>query len=130
MNNTTTVNEQDMVTYVYGIASICHEVNRGYCESLGDFTIQPWEQASADIKQNAMNGVVFRLSNPLSTPKDMHTNWVKDKTRAGWVYGEVKDAERLTHPCIVPYESLPQEQRTKDNIFMAVVDSSRKLFGI
>lgn len=139
MSNTTTAadittanpfGENEMATFVYGIASVCHEVNRAYCESMGVFTIQPWEQASPDIVKNAMQGVLFRMTNPLSTPKDMHANWVKDKVRAGWVYGEVKDAERMTHPCIVPYDQLPQAQRTKDNLFMAVVDSTRKLMGV
>ena len=33
----------------------------------------------------------------------------------------VKDAERKEHPCCVPYDALPVEQKTKDYLFRAVV---------
>ena len=35
----------------------------------------------------------------------------------GWVYGIVKDPESKTHPCLVPYQDLPAEQRIKDSLF-------------
>lgn len=37
------------------------------------------------------------------------------------VYGEVKDGEAKTHPCLVPYEQLPPAQRLKDDLFAAIV---------
>ena len=45
----------------------------------------------------------------------------RDKIADGWVYGKIKDAELKTHPCCVPYEQLPVEQRAKDYIFRAIV---------
>ena len=39
----------------------------------------------------------------------------------GWVYGEHKDEQRKTHPCIVPYDELPAAQRAKDALFLANV---------
>jgi hypothetical protein len=48
---------------------------------------------------------------------------MKEKVDLGWVYGEVKDAEKKTHPCILPYDELPLQQRTKDYLFKQVVDS-------
>lgn len=124
------ISENELAGVVSVIAAVCHENNRAYCEAIGDFTIKPWEQTDDGIKQNAFQGVMFRLTNPLSSPKEMHANWMKDKIRAGWVYGPVKDANLLTHPCIVAYDALPQEQRVKDNLFMATVDSLRKVFGV
>jgi len=49
--------------------------------------------------------------------------WLEDKKKDGWVYGEVKDAEAKTHPCIVPFEELPEFQKKKDALFCAIVDS-------
>jgi hypothetical protein len=46
-----------------------------------------------------------------------------DKVAAGWHYGEVKDAEAKTHPCMVAYEELPFEQRVKDHVFRAIVSA-------
>jgi hypothetical protein len=41
----------------------------------------------------------------------------------GWTYGQVKGAHAKTHPCCVPYEELPVEQRRKDALFKAIVAS-------
>jgi hypothetical protein len=46
---------------------------------------------------------------------------LKEKVDNGWVFGEVKDAEAKTHPCIVPFEQLPVEQQAKDYLFKGIV---------
>ena len=69
-----------------------------------------------------MAGVLFHLENEV-TPEQSHVSWMREKTDNGWVYGEVKDPENKTHPCIVDYDKLPQEQRVKDHLFKAIVDS-------
>ncbi|PLR84654.1 hypothetical protein CVD25_01065 [Bacillus canaveralius] len=107
---------------VAAIAKICHEVNRAYCLSLGDESQPKWEDAPQWQRDSAINGVEFHLNNE-TTPEQSHENWMKDKVADGWVYGEVKDPEKKTHPCMVPYAQLPLEQRTKDYLFKAVVDS-------
>ena len=103
------------------IAKICHEANRAYCETLGDWSQPTWENAPDWQKKSAINGVVLHLAGDVS-PKDSHDNWVKDKLADGWVFG-TKDPEAKTHPCIVVYEKLPIEQRRKDYIFKAIVES-------
>jgi len=44
-----------------------------------------------------------------------------DKEADGWVYGVIKDPAAKTHPCMVPFEQLPAEQRAKDLGFKAIV---------
>lgn len=105
------------------IARQCHEVNRAYCLGIGDHAVS-WEEASDAIKQSAINGVKYALENPHATPEQMHENWKKEKVAAGWVYGEVKDESKKTHPCIVAYSELPIAQRIKDNLFQAVVHNA------
>ena len=39
----------------------------------------------------------------------------------GWVWGPVKDFDKKTHPCLIPYSKLPLEQQRKDAIFQGVV---------
>jgi hypothetical protein len=104
------------------IAKLCHEVNKAYCESLGDFSQKSWDEAPEWQKQSAINGVDFHLNTPNTKPEDSHNSWMKEKIENGWVWGEVKDSEKKTHPCIVPYDQLPQEQRSKDYIFKAICD--------
>ena len=38
-----------------------------------------------------------------------------------------KDAEKKTHPCIVPYSDLPVVQRAKDYLFREVVHTLAKI---
>lgn len=106
------------------IAKTCHEVNRAYCLSIGDTSQPKWEDAPQWQRDSAIKGVEFHLNNE-TTPEQSHESWLKEKIDNGWVYGERKDAEKKTHPCIVPYEDLPKEQQVKDYLFKAVVDSHK-----
>ena len=103
------------------IAKVCHEANRGYCKALGDDSQLPWEEAPQWAKTSAINGVRFHLDNPNAGPSGSHENWLKEKEKEGWRYGEVKDPEKKEHPCYVPYNQLPKEQQAKDYIFTSIV---------
>jgi DUF1680 family protein len=107
------------------IAKTCHEANRIYCESIGDNSQKPWNDAPPWQKNSAYNGVVFKLEHPEVTPEDSHKNWLKEKKEQGWKFGKKKDAEKKLHPCMVPYDKLPEEQKVKYELFLAVVDSFR-----
>lgn len=109
------------------IAKVCHEANRGYCKALGDDSQLPWEEAPQWAKNSAINGVRFHLDNPNAGPSGSHENWLKEKEKEGWKYGEVKDPEKKEHPCFVPYDQLPKEQQAKDYIFTAIVKSLSSL---
>lgn len=110
------------VTSIQDIARICHNLNKAYCEAIGDTTQVTWEEAPTWQKNSAVEGVKFHLSNE-TTPEDSHKSWLKSKEEDGWVYDIVKDEDRKTHPCILPYNKLPKEQRIKDHLFKSIVDS-------
>lgn len=103
------------------IARVCHEVNRAYCQSLGDDSQPPWEEAPEWQQQSAINGVEFHLANPNSSPSDSHESWLAEKKMQGWVWGEEKDPEKKTHPCMLHFHQLPREQQAKDYLFLGVV---------
>lgn len=105
------------------IAKTAHEVNRAYCLSIGDTSQPSWEDAPAWQKISTINGVKFHLNNPHAKPENSHNNWLKEKEANGWKYGAMKNLETKEHPCFVPYEQLPQEQKTKDYLFIGVVKS-------
>lgn len=103
------------------IARVCHEVNRAYCEALGDMSQPAWENAPQWQKDSAMLGVTLHTSNPNTGPQASHENWMLQKIQDGWKWGLVKDPEAKIHPCICAFKDLPREQQAKDFIFRAVV---------
>ena len=46
--------------------------------------------------------------------KNVHEVWAKNRISQGWVYGEQRNDEKKTHPCLVPYEELPEEEKEYD----------------
>ena len=113
----------ELTSTQYHIAQACHEANKVWCEANGDFSQNHWEHAEAWQQDSAISGVKFRLENPDAPASAMHDNWSKEKVDDGWVYGEVKDVEKKTHPCLVPFEELPLFQQKKDKLFSAIVDA-------
>jgi hypothetical protein len=105
---------------IIDIAKVCHEVNRAYCESIGDLSQLEWDAAPDWQRESAKAGVLFHRENPDAKPSASHESWLKVKEQEGWKYGPVKDADNKEHPCFVPYNQLPTEQRAKDFIFKAI----------
>lgn len=108
------------------IAKTCYEVNKAYCESIGDHSQLPWKKSPLWQRKSIIDGVNFHLNHPKAKPLDSHNNWLKGKKADGWVFGEVKDIKKKEHPCMVAYEKLPKEQQTKDALFISVVRSFLK----
>lgn len=102
------------------VARICHEANKAYCEAIGDTSQKHWDEAPDNIKRSAIDGVQKYVDGIVTSPIQSHDNWLEFKHKDGWVYGEVKDVEKKTHPCMVDYYSLPEEQRLKDELFFDI----------
>lgn len=105
------------------IAEVCHEANRAYCRAIGDNSQLPWSEAPEWQRKSAISGVEFVKSNPDAPASANHDSWLAEKLKDGWIYGAVKDSDKKTHPCCVPYAELPIEQQAKDYLFRAVATS-------
>lgn len=105
-------------------ARAAHEVNRAYCEAMGDDSQVPWDEAPRWQRDSARMGARAALD-PAQTPEMSHGGWMRHKLEQGWTYGPTKDPEAKTHPCLVPYADLPAEQRAKDSLFLAVVRQTK-----
>ena len=99
-------------------ARAAHEANRAWCILHGDHSQVAWDDAPEWQRTSALNGVDGVLSG--NGPRASHASWLAEKERAGWRFGEVKDAEAKTHPCFRQYDELPPEQKAKDMIFVSV----------
>lgn len=102
------------------IAEICHETNRAYCALLGDDSQLAWADAPEWQRASALRGVESIRNGSISGARASHDSWMVEKLRAGWRWGPEKDAAAKMHPCLLPYASLPAEQRAKDHLFVAV----------
>lgn len=110
------------------IARVAHEINRAFCESNGDYSQPLWQDASEWQKSSAYAVVQFHLSNPDASASATHDEWMRHKIEMGWKYGVSKNPETKEHPCIVPYEQLPETEKTKDHLFRQTVHSLRPYF--
>lgn len=46
--------------------------------------------------------------------KNVHEVWAETRIAQGWTYGEQRNDEHKTHPGLVPYEELPEEEKEYD----------------
>jgi hypothetical protein len=100
-------------------ARAAYEVNRAYCIALGDMSFGPWDDAPDWQKNSNREGVALALAG--ATPAQSHESWLAEKIRSGWKYGPIKNADTKEHPCMVPYDDLPPNQRRKDELYLTVV---------
>ena len=46
--------------------------------------------------------------------KNVHEVWAETRIRQGWTYGEQRNDDLKTHPCLIPYDELPEEEKEYD----------------
>jgi len=102
------------------IARVTHEANRALQIIQGDPAPSPhWDDAPEWQTSSALEGVTHAIDG--MTPEQMHESWCEFKRADGWIFGDVKDVDSKTHPCLVPYADLPVDQQLKDHLFSAIV---------
>lgn len=109
------------------IAQAAHLINIAYAMSLGETNLPSWDAAPEQVRASTIAGVEMHLANPDTTPELSHQSWLAAKEADGWKYGEQRDYENKLHPCILPYEDLPPEQKAKDYLFQGVVHALKDI---
>lgn len=72
-----------------------------------DYIPQPID--TSDIKlPDDLEQLVEQMS------KNVHDVWAETRIQQGWTYGEQRNDELKTHPCLVPYEELPESEKAYD----------------
>lgn len=46
--------------------------------------------------------------------KNVHEVWAQSRIEQGWTYGNERSDALKTHPCLVPYEELPEVEKAYD----------------
>lgn len=65
-----------------------------------------------DTTEVKLSEELERLVEPMS--KNVHEVWAKARMAQGWKYGPQRSDELKTHPCLVPYKDLPEEEKDYD----------------
>jgi tetratricopeptide (TPR) repeat protein len=69
---------------------------------------------------------LLRLSETLA--KNAHERWAEQRIGDGWRYGPHRDDGRKEHPCLVPYEELPDSEKAYDR--MIALETLRVLVSL
>jgi hypothetical protein len=106
------------------IAQVVHEIQRTFCASIGE-SIPAWEDAGR-MQNTTAHGVLDLINNPQAEAGYSHTQWMKNRIADGYVYGEVRDHVKKTHPSLVPFEQLSHNEQVKDHLFVQTVRSLQR----
>lgn len=78
--------------------------------------------------ESSVDGLMFLSDHPGACAEDMHINWCNNRIAHGWKYGPVKDEAKKEHPCLVPWDKLPLEERMKDYNFLGAAKFAIQLW--
>lgn len=68
---------------------------------------QPMDTSDVQLPEE-LNELVERMA------KNVHEVWAQSRIDQGWVYGQERSDALKTHPCLVPYEDLPDIEKAYD----------------
>ena len=100
------------------VIEIVRKVYEGYYQLLGQ---KPCEDTSSTVPST----VKYLLNHSEVSIQDLHALWVLSMTKQGWVYGEQVDTVAKTHPQIVPYDQVDQNEQFKDMFTTVLLDVLR-----
>ncbi len=65
-----------------------------------------------DTHDVTLSNDILELSMLLS--KNTHETWAEQRIKDGWKYGNKRNDVLKTHPCLIPYEELSEEEKKYD----------------
>ena len=60
--------------------------------------------------------------------KNVHEVWARSRIEQGWSYGEERNDILKQHPCLIPYEELPEEEREYD--YQTTISSFKLIYKL
>lgn len=68
---------------------------------------QPVDTSNVELSDDLM-----KLAEKMA--ENVHEVWAKTRMDQGWSYGPERDDANKKHPCLVPYDQLPEEEKVYD----------------
>lgn len=72
-----------------------------------DYTPQPVNTDDVRLPEE-LNALVEEMA------KNVHEVWAQSRMEQGWTYGTQRDDNLKYHPCLVPYDELPEVEKEYD----------------
>lgn len=68
--------------------------------------------APVDTGDVALPAELMELAEEMA--RNVHEVWARNRMAEGWRYGPARDDASRTHPCLVPYDELPESEKLYD----------------
>ena len=72
-----------------------------------NYVPQPMDTSDIQLPE-ALNELVEQMA------KNVHEVWAQSRIEQGWIYGEERSDALKQHPCLIPYEELPEVEKDYD----------------
>lgn len=72
-----------------------------------DYNPQPMDTSDVELPP-ALQPLVEQLA------EHVHDVWAAQRMADGWSYGPTRDDDKKHHPCLIPYDQLPEAEKTYD----------------
>lgn len=88
---------------------------------------EPWESREEPFKEQFREVIDRQCGERRSqSPEELHGSWMQAYIEMGWTYGPERNLEKKTHPDLVPYADLQQQEQDKDAVFVALCEIARQ----
>jgi len=67
-----------------------------------------------DVSQVSLTPELQQLTERLA--ENTHDLWAVQRLADGWTFGDQRDDVKKQHPCLIPYDKLPENEREYDRI--------------
>ena len=72
-----------------------------------NYTPQPIDTNDIELPVE-LNSLIEQMA------KNVHEVWAQNRIKQGWTWGKERSDELKTHPCLVPYEELTEDEKLYD----------------
>jgi len=76
-------------------------------EMKNSYVPQPMDTSDVQLPEQ-LNELVEKMA------RNVHEVWAEGRINEGWSYGEQRNDTLKQHPCLIPYEKLPDSEREYD----------------
>ena len=74
---------------------------------MNKYVPQPMDTSDVQLPEE-LNDLIEQMS------KNVHEVWAKSRMDQGWAYGPERSDILKQHPCLIPYEDLPEIEKAYD----------------